>query len=128
MNSIDFKIKNLAEIFDGKIIGDEKLIIKGVSSIENANEGDITFLSNNKYSKYLNQTKASAIVIDSSFSIPKSSKKTFLLVKNSYLTFALLLTEVNKKIGIDKIGIENPNFIHKSSKIGDNIYLAHFLI
>ena len=58
---------------DGKIIGDEKLIIKGVSSIENANEGDITFLSNNKYSKYLNQTKASAIVIDSSFSIPKSS-------------------------------------------------------
>ena len=53
MNSIDFKIKNLAEIFDGKIIGDEKLIINGVSSIENANEGDITFLSNNKYSKYL---------------------------------------------------------------------------
>ena len=33
MNSIDFKIKNLAEIFDGKIIGDEKLIINGVSSI-----------------------------------------------------------------------------------------------
>ena len=90
MNSIDFKIKNLAEIFDGKIIGDEKLIIKGVSSIENANEGDITFLSNNKYSKYLNQTKASAIVIDSSFSIPKSSKKTFLLVKNSYLTLKML--------------------------------------
>ena len=54
MNSIDFKIKNLAKIFDGKIIGDEKLIINGVSSIENANEGDITFLSNNKYSKYLN--------------------------------------------------------------------------
>ena len=49
MNSIDFKIKNLAKIFDGKIIGDEKLIINGVSSIENANEGDITFLSNNKY-------------------------------------------------------------------------------
>ena len=126
MNSIDFKIKNLAKIFDGKIIGDEKLIINGVSSIENANEGDITFLSNNKYSKYLNETKASAIVIDSSFSIPKSSKKTFLLVKNSYLTFALLLTEVNKKIGIEKIGIENPNFIHKSSKIGDNIYLGAF--
>ena len=55
MNSIDFKIKNLAKIFDGKIIGDEKLIINGVSSIENANEGDITFLSNNKYSKYLNE-------------------------------------------------------------------------
>ena len=81
MNSIDFKIKNLAEIFDGKIIGDEKLIINGVSSIENANEGDITFLSNNKYSKYLNQTKASAIIIDNSFSIPKSSKKHFYSLK-----------------------------------------------
>ena len=126
MNSIDFKIKNLAKIFDGKIIGDEELTINGVSSIENANEGDITFLSNKKYSKYLNDTKASAIVIDRSVSIPKSSKKTFLIVKNSYLTFALLLTEVNKKIGIEKIGIENPNFIHKSSKIQQNIYLGAF--
>ena len=126
MNSIDFKIKNLAKIFNGKIIGDEKLCISGISSIENANEGDLTFLSNKKYSKYLESTKASAIIIDSSENIPESSKKTFLLVKNSYLTFALILAEINKKIGIEKIGIENPNFLHKSSKIGEDIYLGAF--
>ena len=126
MNSIDFKIKNLAKIFNGKIIGDEKLSISGISSIENANKGDLTFLSNKKYSKYLESTKASAIIIDSSKNIPESSKKTFLLVKNSYLTFALILTEINKKIGIEKIGIENPNFLHKSSKVGEDIYLGAF--
>ena len=89
MNSIDFKIKNLAKIFEGKIIGDENLLIKGISSIENAKQGDITFLSNKKYSKYLEKSKASSIVIDKSIEIPKNSNKTFLIVEDSYMTFTL---------------------------------------
>ena len=31
MNNIDFKIKNLAEVFNGEIIGDKKLKITGVN-------------------------------------------------------------------------------------------------
>ena len=126
MNSIDFKIKNLAKIFDGKIIGDENLIINGISSIENAKQGDLTFLSNKKYSKYLEKSKASSIVIDKSIEIPKNSNKTFLIVEDSYMTFTLILTEVNKKISKNKKGIEEPNFINKKSKIGKETYIGAF--
>ena len=126
MNSIDFKIKNLAKIFEGKIIGDENLLIKGISSIENAKQGDLTFLSNKKYSKYLEKSKASSIVIDKSIEIPKNSNKTFLIVEDSYMTFTLILTEVNKKISKNKKGIEDPNFINKKSKIGKETYIGAF--
>ncbi len=126
MNSIDFKIKNLAKIFDGKVFGDENLIIKGISSIENANEGDLTFLSNKKYSKYLEKTNASAIVVDKSTNLPENSKKTFLIVEDSYMTFTLILTEVNRKKLKNKIGIEKPNFINKKSIIGKQTYIGAF--
>ena len=46
MNNIHFKIKNLAKIIDAKIIGDKNLIINGLSDIETAKKGDVTFLSN----------------------------------------------------------------------------------
>ena len=46
INNIDFKIKNLAEIFKGKVIGNNNLRISGIGTIENAKKGDITFLSN----------------------------------------------------------------------------------
>jgi len=126
MNSIDFKIKNLAKIFDGKVVGDENLLVKGISSIENATKGDLTFLSNKKYSRYLDKTKASSIVIDKSIKLPENSKKTFLVVEDSYMTFTLILTEVNKKLTKNKIGIEEPNFINKNSKIGQKTYIGAF--
>ena len=53
MNNIHFKIKNLAKIIEAKIIGDENLIINGLSDIETAKKGDVTFLSNMKYLKFL---------------------------------------------------------------------------
>ena len=49
MKYIDFKIKDLIEVFNAKIIGDNDLRITGINDIENAKEGDITFLSNIKY-------------------------------------------------------------------------------
>ena len=126
MNNIDFKIKNLAEIFNGEIIGDKKLKITGVSSIENASLGDITFINNEKYLEHAKSTKASAIIIDNKSHISINKNKTYLLVKDAYTSFALLLTEINKKNILSRNGIENPSFIHKSSKISKNVYIGAF--
>ena len=126
MNNIDFKIKNLAEVFNGEIIGDKKLKIKGLSSIENASMGDITFINNEKYLEHAKSTKASAIIIDNKNHISINKNKTYLLVKDAYTSFALLLTEINKKNILSRNGIENPSFIHKSSKISKNVYVGAF--
>ena len=116
MKNIDFKIKNIAEIFEGKIIGNREIQITGVNDIENAKKGDITFLSNEKYKKYLDSTKASAVIINKKVELPNNSKLTFLVVKDSYLSFALLLSEIEKLNISRKSGIENPSHINKKSK------------
>ena len=94
--NIDFTVKKIAKIFNGKIIGDNEVTIKGIGTIENANKGDITFLSNAKYIDYLDKTNASAVIIDNSLTIPKKYKPTLIKVTNAYESFAILLTEINK--------------------------------
>ena len=126
MNNIELKVKKIADIFDGEIIGNNKITIKGVGSIENAKKGDITFLSNNKYLDYLEKTKASVVIVDKSIKIPKKNKSTIIKVKNAYTSFALLLSQLDKNKIADKKGIENPSFVNSKSNIKKNCYIGAF--
>ena len=38
-------LKEIADFLKGEVVGDEKVIIKGVSGIKEAREGEITFLA-----------------------------------------------------------------------------------
>ena len=126
MNNIHFKIKNLAKIIDAKIIGDKNIVIKGISDIESAKKGDITFLSNIKYLKFINKTNASAIIVDNQIELPSDSNLTFLKVKDSYSTFGLLLSEIEKLNISKKEGVEIPSFIDSTSNIKKDVYIGAF--
>ena len=126
MNNIHFKIKNLAKIIDAKIIGDKNIVIKGISDIESAKKGDITFLSNIKYLKFINKTNASAIIVDNQIKLPSNSNLTFLKVKDSYSTFGILLSEIEKLNISKKEGVEKPSFIDSTSNIKKDVYIGAF--
>jgi len=59
---MEIRLKDIAQILDGTVDGDENILIRNISGIEDAKEGDITFVANPKYIKYIEQTNASAIV------------------------------------------------------------------
>ena len=48
---------------NGKVIGDPKISISGVSEIQNSISNTITFLGNPLYKKYLATTKAIAVLV-----------------------------------------------------------------
>jgi UDP-3-O-[3-hydroxymyristoyl] glucosamine N-acyltransferase len=54
----------LAKYVGGKVYGDAEVKIRSAATLERAGEGDITFLTNRKYLKHLENTKASAVVVD----------------------------------------------------------------
>jgi len=56
----------LAKIVNGKVIGDSKCIINSVATLEAASDGQISFLSNSKFSEKLKETKASAVILKES--------------------------------------------------------------
>lgn len=56
-------LQALAELIGAQLIGDPRCIISGVANLEKAESGQVSFLTNRSYRKYLAQTKASAVVL-----------------------------------------------------------------
>lgn len=105
-------LRELADFVQGQLTGGDKIEIFGVAGIEDAKEGQITFLSNPKYATNINTTAASAIVVPSEIT---SALKPLIRVKNSYLAFAKIMT----LFASDQPTL--PAGIHKTAIIGGNV-------
>jgi len=82
-------LRELADYLDGTVIGDGDVRIRGLGSLDDAGEGQITFLANPRYAAKVATTRATAVVLP-----PGADRhgKNAVEVKNPYLAFAKLLT------------------------------------
>ena len=82
-------LAEIALFLGGTVIGADDTIINNIRSIEEANEGDITFIANKKYLKKLNLTKASAILAPPQ---TVAEGKNLIIVADPYVALGKLLT------------------------------------
>ncbi len=82
-------LAEIASFLGGTVIGADNVIINNIRSIEEAKEGDITFIANKKYLKKLNLTKASAILASPQ---TVAEGKNLVIVTDPYAAFGKLLT------------------------------------
>ncbi len=125
-------LKELTQFVGGEVIGDENILITGLSSIDAAREGEITFLSHPKYLSRLIESRASAVIAAQKI---EGLKKSFLITPNPYLAFAkivqLFCQEPRQPKGIDKdavIGkgviLGNDVSIYPLVYVGDNVRIG----
>jgi UDP-3-O-[3-hydroxymyristoyl] glucosamine N-acyltransferase len=118
-------IKEIAELIGAKILGDSSLIITGVSGIEEAREGEITFLANNKYLPYLEKTGASAVITSGEIS---TSKKTLLQVDNPSLAFTKVVSLVAPSKMNHPKGIDTTAVIGKQVRLGKDVAIGPYTV
>ena len=58
-----YPLARLAEVVGGELEGDGGVAIRAVNGIREAGPGEITFLSNARYAKFLSKTRASAVLL-----------------------------------------------------------------
>ena len=63
---MQISISTLASWVQGRIEGDPNALISNVGKIEEAKPGDIAFLANEKYEKFLYSTQATAVLVSNS--------------------------------------------------------------
>ena len=76
----------LAEHVGGDVQGDAECTITGVATLHNAKRGDISFLANPRYTKYLKATTASAVILGEEYR--EDCPCNALVVKDPYLSYA----------------------------------------
>ena len=118
---MNYSLKELCELVGGELVGDPKVTVHEVAEIQNALPGDITFLGNDKYKKYVESTKAEAIIVqkDSEIVYPNLIK-----VDNPNLAFSICLSKLRPEIHKKSSGIHKSAIIEKKVILGDEIYIG----
>lgn len=122
---MEIRLKEIAQLVNGRIVGDENILIKGIAPLEDVSENCLSFVSNIKYLKFLYDTQASAVLISEGLVPSHEVKTTLIYVKDSYGAFTRLLEYFNPEM-IHRKGIEQPSFISPSVKLDESIYIGAF--
>lgn len=123
---MQFTVTQIAALLGGEVEGNGEASIRMLARIQDAQEGQISFLANAKYEPHLYTTNASAVIVGKEF-IPREKVGTTLVkVDDPYNSFTLLLEEYHKFLSYNKSGIETPSHIGEKSETGENIYRGAF--
>ncbi|WP_457749247.1 UDP-3-O-(3-hydroxymyristoyl)glucosamine N-acyltransferase [Sulfurimonas sp.] len=83
------KLSNIASILECDFQSSDVEII-GINTLKNAKENEVSFVSNSKYVKDLEHTKAAAVIISANLASQLPSSCTPLITKNPYWSMAVL--------------------------------------
>ena len=85
-------LRDIASLVDGQLLGDDSLQIVGVAGLEEAQAGDLSFLSNPRYRALLRTTKASAVLVPEDVT---EAPVALIRTPNPYLALARVLEHLH---------------------------------
>lgn len=118
---MEYSLQDLAEKVGGTVHGQADSLIHSVATIRNASSGNVTFLANRNYFKYLSSTKAGAVIL-AERDLPHCPVNA-IVVKNPYLAYAKIATLLNP-VTLPESGIHSSAIISESSITGDDVYIS----
>lgn len=122
------KLSEIAAKLDCHLEGDPNAEITGVSGIEHASAGQLTFLANRRYFPLLKSTRASAVLIDPKIAIdrdPVLRPLAALRSANPYLAFARAIDLFYQPPKYAP-GIHPTAIIAKSARIGERTHIGPY--
>jgi len=114
---LNMTLAEIAKVVGGKLIGDGRLIITGINSLDDAGPSEISFFTNHRYKESLHKTRAGAILISRETDVFKGPQ---VIVSNAELAYAkaaaLFAVPPSRHFGT-----REGAFIHPESQIGDEV-------
>jgi len=111
------QLKEIAEYVGGTVVGNADIVVSSVRGIDEAGEGDLTFISNPRYRDRLDETRASAILVSPGIVSPD---KNLIVTEDPYTAMAMALTLLYPDEPVAG-GISGDAFIETGAEIGENV-------
>ena len=121
------KLKEIARVLDVKLVGDGEQEISRVGSIDDACEGEITFILDPKYIKRTLKINASAILVSDEISENFSGRNLLIAEDIGLSTVKLLKLFDRWGNDIPFSGISPHAFVSKEAHIGKDVIVAPFV-
>ena len=120
------KLSDIAAEFGGRVVGDDQVEISGVAKIEEAQEGEITFLANPKYTKFLKETKASAVIVP--LDVTEAGDTLLIQAENPYFAFLKTVVLFYPPQPLIEKGIHPTAVIGKETEIGEDVSAGAYVV
>ena len=118
-------LAEVAKFVGCEVVGDSSTKLTGVAGIKEAREGELTFVSNPGYEKYVADTSASAVVVSRDYAAGEHSSGTPLLVADDpYDAFAKAMTLFAPKGDVVSEGIHPTAVVAESATLGEGISIG----
>lgn len=119
------KLQEIAHRLGATLEGDSNPVeITGVAGIEEAGEGQITFVANPKYAPAARSTKAAAVIVGNDF---PSVERVLLRHSNPYLAFAHAI-ELFYRTPRHAPGVHPTAVIHPTASIGNGAHIGAYVV
>ncbi len=119
-------LKDIATAVQGLLIGDGDVPVTGVSSIKDAQAGDITFLTHRSYKKYLPACRATAVMLGKDIETDHLKHMNIIVVDNpglSYIkTAELFLGPAKKAQGVSPLA-----FVSTGAHVDEDVSIAPYV-
>lgn len=126
---MQFTAEIISGFIGGTLEGNSQAVVNNVAKIEQAQAGDLVFLSNPKYEEHLYLTGATIAIVNSDFKAqhPIPEGLTLLRVEDAYKAFASLL-ELYVANKPQKSGVSKLASIHESVQLGEGVYVGDYAV
>jgi UDP-3-O-[3-hydroxymyristoyl] glucosamine N-acyltransferase len=120
--TLNIPLKKIAELVNGRLSGDENLVITSLARIEEARKGELTFLYLSTYEKFFENTAASAILVKTGFNKSRNDL-SYIEVDHPEQAFSsIIMNFFSQQIILE--GVDETAFVHPSSSLGENVALG----
>ncbi|MDY6148620.1 MAG: UDP-3-O-(3-hydroxymyristoyl)glucosamine N-acyltransferase [Porphyromonas sp.] len=125
---MQFSARDIADILNGAVEGDSSVLLHSFGKIEEAAEGDLTFLANSKYEPFIYTTKASAVLVSLDFVPREPVGATLIRVSDPYEALAVLLKMVQGDVSKQQTpGVHSSAVVASSVLVPDDCSIGAFV-
>ena len=125
MSIVTYTLSDIATILEGTVEGDGTVTIMSASKIDEAKQGDISFLTNPKYTWSLYNTGASAVLVADDLILKDQLKTNLVRVEDVNLSMQKLLDLFAKTEEVKRV-ISPLSIIDSKATISDNVSIGEF--
>ena len=129
-SSKSYSLLELSKLLETTLIGDGNAIVDNLNTIQDANDSSLSFVANQKYSKYLSSSKALAFIVHAN-TIDGIDEGNYLVTDDPYLAFAKASSLFSSNLIKQNIGSVHPTAtvfpetnLGKNVVIGPNVYIG----
>ena len=123
-------VGELVPMLSGELLaGSPETLLRGVASLTDAGEGDLSFFGNPKYLAALRRSRASAVLVPTGFTPPPTMENTaWIAVENPSLAFARLIERFAPPPAVDTPGIAPTALLGRDVRLGADVSVGPYAV